>query len=38
MGFKEGHIEIYNIADILEWKKVQPSIILHEMAHGYHWI
>jgi len=34
---KEGHMEIYNIGDLINWTDQQPAVILHEMAHGYHW-
>lgn len=33
---KEGHIEIYNIGNLMKWADV-PSLVLHEMAHAYHW-
>lgn len=34
---KEGHVEINSIGDILAWRDQQPSVLLHEMAHAYHW-
>jgi len=37
MAEKESHIEIYNIGDILNWSKDMPSVMLHEMAHAFHW-
>lgn len=29
-------IEIMNVDDFLEWSKVQPWMVLHELAHAYH--
>lgn len=29
-------VEIASARDYLEWSQLQPSIILHEMAHAYH--
>lgn len=34
---KEGHIEINNIGEVMKWMDQQPSVILHELAHAYHW-
>jgi len=34
---KEGHIEINDIGDLLTWDQGQAPVILHEMAHAYHW-
>jgi len=33
---KARAVEIASARDYLEWSQVQPSIILHEMAHAYH--
>ena len=33
---KARAVEISSARDYLEWSQVQPSIILHEMAHAYH--
>ena len=38
-GFDAGKaraVEIANAANFLEWSKQQPSMVLHELAHGYH--
>lgn len=32
---KGGAIEIASAADYLEWSRIQPSIIMHELAHAY---
>jgi hypothetical protein len=33
---KAGAVEIANAATFLKWTHEQPSMILHELAHGYH--
>lgn len=33
---KARAVEISSARDYLEWSQLQPSIILHEMAHAYH--
>jgi hypothetical protein len=33
---KQGSVEIANAQNFIEWSKVQPSMVLHELAHGYH--
>ncbi|MGK0187362.1 MAG: hypothetical protein ACI9R3_003149 [Verrucomicrobiales bacterium] len=33
---KQGAVEIANARNFVEWSKVQPSMVLHELAHGYH--
>ena len=33
---KGRSVEIASARDYLEWSQLQPSIILHEMAHAYH--
>lgn len=33
---KARAVEIASARDYLEWSQIQPSIILHEMAHAYH--
>ena len=33
---KAGSVEIANAATFLEWTHEQPSMVLHELAHGYH--
>ena len=33
---KAGSVEIANAATFLRWTREQPSMILHELAHGYH--
>ncbi len=33
---KARAVEISSARDYLEWSQVQPSIILHELAHAYH--
>ncbi len=33
---KTRAIEISNAATFLDWIRQQPSMVLHEMAHGYH--
>ena len=34
---KVGHVEIMNPADFLEWRRDQPYMTFHEMAHAVHW-
>ncbi len=33
---KEGSVEVGNARAFLEWTQVQPWMVLHELAHGYH--
>jgi hypothetical protein len=33
---KAGAVEIANARNFLSWTKVQPWMVLHELAHGYH--
>jgi hypothetical protein len=33
---KQGAVEISNPKNFIEWSKTQPSMVLHELAHGYH--
>lgn len=33
---KAGAVEIANAATFLDWIRQQPSMVLHELAHGYH--
>ncbi len=33
---KTGSVEIANAATFLKWSRGQPSMVLHELAHGYH--
>jgi hypothetical protein len=33
---KAGSVEIANVATFLKWTHEQPSMVLHELAHGYH--
>ena len=33
---KARAVEISNAANFLTWTKQQPSMVLHELAHGYH--
>jgi hypothetical protein len=35
---KAGGIEISNARDYLEWRRHQPFMVLHELAHAYHWL
>ena len=35
---KAGGVEISNVADYLEWRQHQPMMVLHELAHAYHWL
>lgn len=32
----EGAVEIQNIDHFIDWAKVQPWMVLHELAHAYH--
>lgn len=34
---KENSVEISNPANFISWSKEQPWMVLHELAHGYHW-
>ena len=33
---KAGSVEIANAATFIQWTAQQPSMVLHELAHGYH--
>ena len=33
---KAGCVELSNARHFVEWTKTQPSMVLHELAHGYH--
>ena len=33
---KAGGVEIANATNFLAWTKLQPWMVLHELAHGYH--
>ena len=33
---KAGGVEILNPDDFLEWRRTQPYMVLHELAHAYH--
>ena len=33
---KTGSVEIANAAAFLKWTREQPSMVLHELTHGYH--
>lgn len=33
---KAGGVEIINPRDFLEWRRTQPYMLLHELAHAYH--
>jgi hypothetical protein len=33
---KARGVEIANAANFLQWTREQPSMVLHELAHGYH--
>jgi len=35
---KVRSVEISNIRDYLSWRKHQPSMVLHELAHAYYWL
>ncbi|MBX3363281.1 MAG: hypothetical protein KF866_00830 [Phycisphaeraceae bacterium] len=35
---REGTVEICNADDFLLWRAEQPFMVLHEFAHGYHWL
>ena len=35
---KAGGVEISNARDYLEWRQHQPFMVLHELAHAYHWL
>lgn len=35
---KAGAVDICNAADYLQWRTHQPMMVLHELAHGYHWL
>lgn len=32
---KAGHVEIFNMGDVMDWASWQPSIMLHEFAHHF---
>lgn len=33
---KAGSVEIGHAANFLDWSRVQPAMVLHELAHAYH--
>lgn len=33
---KSGGVELTNLVTFVQWSKEQPSMVLHELAHGYH--
>jgi len=33
---KAGSVELGNAANFLDWSRIQPSMVLHELAHAYH--
>lgn len=35
---REGCVEILSIDDYLDWRSIQPAMVFHELAHGYHWL
>jgi hypothetical protein len=35
---KAGGIDICNARDYLAWREHQPMMVLHELAHAYHWL
>lgn len=37
LGAKVGHVEIMNPDDFLNWRRDQPYMLFHEMAHALHW-
>jgi hypothetical protein len=34
---KAGGVEIMNPSDFLTWRRDQPYMLFHELAHAYHW-
>ena len=34
---KQSHVEFYDVKKYVSWRTAQPSIVLHETAHGFHW-
>lgn len=34
---KAGGVEIINPEDFLSWRRDQPYMLFHELAHAYHW-
>jgi len=36
LGEKTGGVEICNAADFIDWRRNQPFMTLHELAHAYH--
>lgn len=35
---KAGAVDICNAADYLQWRTHQQMMVLHELAHAYHWL
>ena len=35
---KAGGVDICSAQDYLTWREHQPMMVLHEMAHAYHWM
>ncbi len=35
---RQGCVEILNIEDLITWRSVQPSMVLHELSHALHWL
>ncbi|HRJ50150.1 MAG TPA: hypothetical protein PKU91_06435, partial [Phycisphaerales bacterium] len=35
---REGAVEMLSIDDYLDWRSIQPAMVLHELAHAYHWL
>lgn len=35
---KAGAVDICNAADYLQWRTHQHMMVLHELAHSYHWL
>jgi hypothetical protein len=33
---KSGGVEITNLSNFVKWSEQQPSMVLHELSHGYH--
>ena len=33
---KAGSVEVGNAANFLDWTRIQPAMVLHELAHAYH--
>jgi hypothetical protein len=35
---REGVVEILSVDDYMLWRAEQPAMLLHELAHAYHWL